>query len=285
MSYFLDKRNPVVQTVLGRYDFFRFQGCYLWGLSCAFCPDNNNWSPIESHRYDDGNRNREVHFCPSCQAIICHSCASGVQQVSCRWCGNHVSGITIMYFSPEDQDSEFLQRYARANENIRENFGLWQKCMERTYPGFDFEKICWKNMVISDGWKFFIDFNSFLTEQLPNQFGILISMMMKNAFAGLYYPQPVLHPSCSRFLQMPAGKQIVYLQPRNFYHMHSLSLFLTSAMTTKQHRNNLLTLRRYLLSNYAKRLLHTFGICRMVYEPDPWAFDPNRESDRFLRHN
>jgi hypothetical protein len=167
-----------------------------------------------------------------------------------------------------------------ADYNIREYFGLWQKCMNRAYPGFDFEKICWNNRINWDGWKFFIDFNSFLTEQLPNQFGMLISMMMRNSFANLYYPQPVIHPSYSRFLQMPPPKKFVYWQASNFAHMHSLSLFLTSAMTKKRYPNNLMVMRRYLLSNYAKRMMLILGICSLVYVPDMFDFDPDRESDR-----
>ena len=281
---FSSKRDP---SVLEQYNLSRFLQCYHWGLVCATCPDNYNCSPINSHRFDH-NHYREVHFCPSCQAIICHSCASEVQQASCRWCGNHVSGITTMYFSPQEQHSEFLQRYMDADYNIREIFRIWQKCMERTYPDFDIKTIYWKDRVITDGWRFFENFNFFLTVQLPNQFGMFISMMMKNAFARLYYRQPELHPSCSRFLQMPQDKQAVYFQHRKLQRMHSPSLFLTSALT-KPYRNNLFTLQhtlqRYLLSNFAKKLLHSLRICRLVDEPDPWAFDPNRERDCFPPHN
>jgi hypothetical protein len=269
-----------------RYNFYYFLFNWYWGLHCGACPDNIIWSPIETVECDE-NGNRMVHFCPSCQAIICHSCAieiihgHGAEQVGCRWCGNQLSGITTMYFSPDDQSSGILEPYVSANDNIREYFGLWQKCMNRAYPGFDFEKICWKNRMISDGWKFFIDFNSFLTEQLPNQFGMLISMMMRNSYVKIYYSQPVIHPSCRRFLQMPPPKDYACVQTSNFAHMHSLSLFLTSAMMTKRYRNNLLVMRRYLLSNYAERMMLILGICRLVDERDPFDFDPNRESDRF----
>jgi len=266
------------------YNFSYLRFMWYRGLHCGACPDNNELTPLTTVNYDE-NGNRVVHSCPSCQAIICHSCAieiihgHGAEQVGCRWCGNQLSAITTMYFSPDDQSSGFLERYANANDNIRENFGLWQKCMNRAYPGFDFEKICWKNRMNSDGWEFFIDFNSFLTEQLPNQFGMLISMMMRNSFAKLS-PQPVIHPSCSRFLQMPPHKKFVYLQTSNFAHMHSFSLFLTSVMTTKRYRSDLLIMRQYLLSNYAKRLMLILGICRLVDERDPFDFDPNQESDR-----
>jgi len=255
------------------------------GLLCGACPNNNKWPPIQTVDCDE-NGFRVVHSCPSCQAIICRSCAieiihgHGAEQVGCRWCGNQLSAITTMYFSPDDQSSGILECYASANNNIVGYIDLWRKCMNRAYLGFDFEKICWKHSMISGGWKFFIDFNSFLTEQLPNQFGMLISMMMRNSFANLYYPQPVIHPSCSRFLQMPPPKKFVYWQASNFAHMHSLSLFLTSAMTKKRYPNNLMVMRRYLLSNYAKRMMLILGICSLVYVPDMFDFDPERESDR-----
>lgn len=264
-----------------RFCLLRFSGLFFSGLQCGTCPDNYNRSPIHS-RIFDRDLGCYIHFfCSSCQAIICHSCASEVQQPSCRWCGNHDSGITTMYFSTQPQqehDSVFLQRYLRADVNIREVFRIWQKCMGKTYLDFDIKTVYWKDRVISDGWRFFMDFDSFLTEQLPNQFGMFISMMMKNAFARLYYRQPELHPSCSRFLQMPQDNQAVYFQHRKLQRMHSPSLFLASALITKPYRNNLYTLQRYLLSKCAMILLRSFGICILVDEPDP-RDDPNWERD------
>ena len=159
-----------------------------------------------------------------------------------------------------------LECYRRADINIQYLLYEWQRCMLRTYPGFDFEKICWTKRVENEGWRFFEILDFTLTEQHPNQFGMLISMMIKNASAKGYSSQLVVHPSCSRFLRMDLDNQFVYMQTRSFVNMQNFSLVLTSALTKKCHKYSV-TMQRYLLSNFAKRLSQTLGICKMVDKP------------------
>lgn len=228
------------------------------GLQCASCTA----SAQRTHEYDEGGR--VVYFCSCCHAIVCHSCASfgNLQLKGCSWCRNRIVGQLTRMSLPSTQ----LECYQRTDINIQYLLYKWQSCMERTYPGFDFEKICWTKRVENEGWKFFEILDFTLTEQHPNQFGILISMMIKNASTKGFSSQLVVHPSCSRFLRMDLDNQFVYMQTRSFVNMQNFSLVLTSALTKKCHKYSV-TMQRYLLSNFAKRLSQTLGICRMVDKP------------------
>jgi len=229
------------------------------GLQCASC----SASAQRTHTYD-GNGNRVIDLCRCCHALVCDSCAvhSTFQFEGCSWCRNRTVNQLTRLSLPSNQ----LKCYEHADINIQFLLHKWQMGMQRTYPEFDIRRMRWTKRVQNEGWRFFVDFDFTLIEQHPNQWGMLISMMIKNASAKGYSSQLVVHPSCSRFLRMNPDNQFVYMQTRSFVYMHNFSLVLTSALIKKCHRYSV-TMRRYLLSNFAKILLQTLGICRMDDKP------------------
>lgn len=238
------------------YIFFRGSLC---GLPCASCSGSGQGT----HTYD-GTGNRLVYLCPCCHAIVCNSCEyfKNFQREGCRWCRNRIKGQLTRMSLPAKQ----LECYRRAEHNIKYTLPTWGEVYLNFPFHFNIRKICWTKRVENEGWKFFESLSFTLTEQHPNQFGMLISMMIKNASAKGYSSQLVVHPSCSRFLRMDPANQFVYMQTRIFVNKHGFSLFLSSALTKRCSKYSF-TMGRYLLSNFAKRLSQTLGICRMFDEP------------------
>ena len=253
------KMSSGLGTVKNPYDFFGVMGSsFLRRLQCASCAA----SALAIHEYDETG-NRVVHLCGCCHAIVCRSCVDHeiFQFAGCSWCYINCGQLTSVSL-PAKQ----LECYERTKINIAYLLNKWQMCMQRTYPAFNIRRMRWTKRVQNEGWRFFEILDFTLNEQHPNQFGMLISIMIKNAFAKCYSSQPVIHPSCSRFLRMDPDNQFVYMQTLSFVYMHNFSLVLTSALTKKCHKYSV-TMKRYLLSNFAKRLLQTLGICRMVDKP------------------
>jgi len=244
------------------------------GLPCPTCCVTQYTSmqyPTRGAGYFENKR--IAYLCPHCDAMICGRCCGNImhhpelQNAQCKWCCKRVHPIRQLVLSEEEQQLQSFQCYFQADENIRNTLRYWQHAMSKRYGyTYDRSQIYWMDIMRLMGWRFFVDFDFTLIEQHPNQWGMLISMMIKNASAKGYSSQLVVHPSCSRFLRMNPDNQFVYMQTRSFVYMHNFSLVLTSALIKKCHRYSV-TMRRYLLSNFAKILLQTLGICRMDDKP------------------
>lgn len=259
--------------------------CHI-GLLCPCCYESRN-SPAEDFYYQNGKR--RVHFCGNCRAMICRECAWNIQQyrgkqeLGCRWCGEVLRLDTCLLSNEQEKDPSF-QCYDLAHQNIKGILTQWCHSMHRTYEVHDLSKIFWANMVDLMGWRFFSRLDFLLEHQHPNQFRLLVSMMLKNAFSRFQqdtlrsysqfyqmpgdmcfiYRQDALQ-SYSQFYQMPGDMRFVYRQSRKSAIIHHFS-FMIARRLTANHRTYTfyMHLSRYLLAKFAQRLAYGLSICDLT---------------------
>ena len=238
---------------------------------CVFLPYQSMQYPTWSAGYKDGKR--IAHLCPHCDAMICGRCCANIMpnpelhNAQCKWCCNKVFPIKRITLSEEEQQLPSFQCYFQADANIRETLRNWQHAMCNRY-GFthDRSQIYWKDIVRSMGWRFFVDFDFRLTVQHPTQFGILMSMMIRNSFSRIPRFQRVLPSSFHhQFSELPDHMQFFYEQSRKCAIMHNLSVFFTNKLTDGHltHQYSLMIQRR-VLSKLAEKLSRCLGICEIV---------------------
>jgi hypothetical protein len=112
----------------------------------------------------------------------------------------------------------------------------------------------------SSDWRFFIEFEFRWKIQIPVQFGMMISKMVRNSFSRFPGPEPRRLLSFDAiFRQLPKDMQMLYRQPRNFAINHSILIVLSSKLSnTAFTRQFSLTIQRRFLARLAKNL--TLGL-------------------------
>jgi hypothetical protein len=178
----------------------------------------------------------------------------GGQQLGCRWCGSDIS--RMMCFSHE---KEFLSlETSRANSNIRIFFCK----LGRIFSNQNISQVFWADIVTSIGWRFFIDFDVRTIMAHPTQFGLLMSMMIRNSFSGFPRFQPVLPSFHRQFSELPDHVRSLYKKSREFVITHSFSVLLTCKLTDSRFgRQYSLTILRHVLAKEAEKLTARLGIC------------------------
>ena len=230
-----------------------------FGLPCGCCYASHSASPVEDFYYQTGKR--LVNFCTNCSAMICRECSwhimryQGEQAVGCKWCGEDLKLDTRLLSSKEEEDPSFLA-YTRANENIKGIMIRWCHSMHNTYKDHELSKIFWSNMINREGWRFLVKFDILVAHQHPNQFRLLVSMMLKNASSRF---QKALR-SYHQFYQMPGDMRFVYRRSKDSAIIHKLSFVIAKKMTAKFYMH----LSRYLLAKFAQRLAHGLAICDLT---------------------
>jgi hypothetical protein len=255
------KSNPYQVELLGiRKVLTR---CHV-GLPCSCCYESRN-SPADNIYYQNGKRS--VHFCGNCRAMICRECAwnikqyRGEQELGCRWCGEVLRLDTCLLSNEQETDPSF-QCYDLAHQNIKGILTQWCHSMHRTYEVHDLSKIFWADMVDLIGWRFFARLDFLLEHQHPNQFRLLVSMMLKNAFPR--FRQEVLQ-SYSRFYQMPGDMCFIYRQSRKSAIIHHFSFMIARRLTANNRTcASYMHLIRYLLAKFAQRLAYGLAICDLT---------------------
>lgn len=253
------------------FDFLRLLVVSWFGLPCACCYENR-WSPAGDYHYDENGRLVQS-FCGCCNAVICNDCSRyimdnhGGQQLGCRWCGTNIS--RMMCFSHE---MELLSlETSRANTNILKFFGR----LGRLFPHQTILQFFWADIVTSIGWRFFIDFDVRMIMAHPTQFGLLMTMMIRNSFSEFPHLQPVLPSFHQQFGELPDHMRSLYMRSRVFKITHSFSVLLTCKLTdscfTRQYS---LTIQRRVLAKSAERLTDRLAICDLdKYDPTEYDED------------
>ena len=265
--YSLPNRNGTVTSYpyeVKRLGIFKVLTRSYVGLPCSFCYESRI-SPADDFYYQNGERS--VHFCGNCRAMICRECAWNIQQyhgeqeLGCRWCGEVLRMDTCLLSNEEQKDPSF-QCYDLAHQNIKGILTQWCHSMHRTYEVHDLSKIFWTNMVDLIGWCFFSRIDFLLEHQHPNQFRLLVSMMLKNAFSR--FQQDALR-SYSQFYQMPGDMRFVYRQSRKSAIIHHFSFMIARRLTANPRTYaSYMHLIRYLLAKFAQRLAYGLAICDLT---------------------
>jgi hypothetical protein len=139
---------------------------------------------------------------------------------------------------------------------------LTRLLIDGTYPYLseNIKRILSGNKVTADicrlrGWDFFVDFDFRRKVQHPTQFGILMSMMIRNSFSRFRHLQPRLPTFHRLFRELPEHMKFLYEQSRKCAIMHNLSVFFTNKLTngnlTRQYS---LMIQRRVLPKLAKKL-------------------------------
>ena len=262
----------VITTIHYRpfFDFLSLLVASWFGLPCASCYENR-WSPAGDYHYDKDGRLVQS-FCGRCNALICNDCSRyimdnhGEQQLGCRWCG---SDISFTMCSSHEKEILSLET-SRANTNILNFFSR----LGRLFPHQTILQFFWADIVTSIGWRFFIDFEVRMIMAHPTQFGLLMSMMIRNSFSGFPRFQQVLPSFHRQFSKLPDHMRSLYRKSREFVITHSFSVILTYKLTDSLFpRHYLLTILRRVLAKKAEKLTARLGIC------DLEEYDQNDLSD------
>jgi hypothetical protein len=267
----------VITTIHPRpcFDFLSLLVASWFGLPCACCYETNRWSPAGDYHYDKNGRFIQS-FCDHCNAVICNSCSyyimdnHGGQQLGCRWCGGDISRTMC-----SSHEKEFLSlETSRANSNIRNFFCKLGTVFSRIFPNQNISQVFWADIVSPIGWRFFIDFDVRLIMAHPTQFGLLMSMMIRNSFSEFQRLQPVLPSFHREFSELPNHMGSLYRKSREFVITHSFSVLLTYKLTDSRFtRKYSLTILRRVLAKEAEKLTARLGIC------DLEEYDQNDLSD------
>ena len=112
----------------------------------------------------------------------------------------------------------------------------------------------------SSDWRFFKKFDFTWDIQLPIQFGMMISRMVRKSFSRSQRLEPSRLLSFDAiFRKLPEDMQMLYRQPRNFVIMHSILVVFSSKLTNSDFtRQYSLTIQRRFLARLAKNL--TLGL-------------------------
>jgi hypothetical protein len=271
LDSFTSENGKLIHTLYPQnlFDFSSLVELKENGLPCGCCYRLGKWSPASDFRVNKKGRHVQS-FCDKCHAIICSSCSfyitgnHGGQQLGCRWCGQVIS--RKMCFSVEN---DFLTRETSlANRNIR-IFCKLGNVFSRIFPNQNISQVFWAGIVSPIGWRFFIDFDVRLTMQHPTQFGLLMSMMIRNSFSRFAYSQPVVPSFHRQFSELPDHMRSLYRKSREFVITHSFSVLLTCKLTDSRfpHQYSLMIQRR-VLAKEAEKLTARLGICKILELPD-----------------
>ena len=257
------------------FDFSSLMGQKEYGLPCACCSKLGEWSSASDFRVS--RKGRPVQsFCQKCNGVICKSCSDyitgncGGQELGCRWCGEVISRKMI---SSVEHDYLRLAN-SHANRNFRNFFCKLGTLFSRIFPNQNISQVFWADIVIPIGWRFFIDFDVRMLMAHPTQFGLLMSMMIRNSFSGFPRFQQVLPSFHRQFSKLPDHMRSLYRKSREFVITHSFSVILTYKLTDLLFlRHYLLTILRRVLAKKAEKLTARLGIC------DLEEYDQNDLSD------
>ena len=257
-----------------RFDLKSLLEASCIGLPCACCYELSRRSAGDYH-YDENGR-KVQHFCDHCKAVICNDCLRyimdnhGGQQLGCRWCGSDISRTMC-----SSHEKEILSRETcHANSNIL----IFFCTLGRIFPNQTILKVFWADIVTSIGWRFFIDFDVRMLMAHPTQFGLLMTMMIRNSFSRFRDFQPVLPSFHRQFSELPDDMRSLYRRSRLFKITHSFSIFLTYKLTDSRFRRQYsLTIQR-VLAKSAEILTARLGICD-IEEYDQCDLDVYDQND------
>jgi len=224
--------------------------------------------------YENGKR--IAYLCPHCDAMICGRCCANImhhpelQNAQCKWCCKRVHPIRQLVLSEEEQQLPSFQCYFQADNNIRNTLRYWQHAMSKRYGyTYDRSQIYWMDIMRLMGWRFFVDFDFRLTVQHPTQFGMLMSMMIRNSFSRFRRLQPLLPSFHRQFSELRDHMRMLYMQPRISAIMYSFSVVCTYKLTNlSSTRQYSLTIQRRVLAKMAEKLSLGLGICEIVEIPE-----------------
>jgi len=245
------------------FDFSSLVGQNKCDLPCGCCYSLGKGRPPCHHQVTRKGRPTQS-FCDNCHAVLCKACAQyitdnhGGQQLGCRWCGGVIS--RKMCFSVDD---DFLRHESsRANSNFSIFFSRLGRLFPIIFPNQNISQVFWADIVIPIGWRFFIDFKVRMLMAHPTQFGLLMSMMIRNSYSRFRRFQPVIPSFHRRFRELPNHMGSLYKKSREFVITHSFSVLLTWKLTDSDFtRQYSLTIQRRVLAKEAEKLTARLGIC------------------------